>query len=321
MDWRTHIAKGLRGRVESDVPMAVRTSVRVGGAAECFVRPADVEDLVVLLRLVSEAGKPLWILGGGANTLVGDGGIPGVTLKLVDDDDSVTDLGDRVRVELPAGAPSARLVNHAKQHGLLGAEWAAGIPGTVGGMTAMNAGTRAGEMKDVTSEALLVGPAGAEWVPSERLQFAYRHSELHGKVVARVRCTMRKGTPDEVATSVEAMEADKAYRKRTQPLQLPNSGSVFRNPPGTAAGRLTEEAGLKGRREGGAQVSEQHANFIVNRGGATARDVTTLMALVQSTVRERTSIELVPEVRLVGTFTPAVTDLGLRVPDRDKSIQ
>lgn len=313
MDWRQHIAAAIRGESRRDVPLAIRTSVRVGGGAELFVRPVDVDDLVALLRTARQAGQPVTVLGGGANTCVGDGGVPGVTLKLPDGDDLVTDLGDRVSLELPAGAPSARLPLLAKEHGLLGAEWAAGIPGTIGGMTAMNAGTRAGEMKDNVVEVLLCGPDGAGWIPASELRFAYRHSELGGRVVARVRCTLRKGSPAEVAASLGAMESDRAYRKRTQPLSLPNSGSVFRNPPGNAAGKLIESCGLKGTVEGGAQISDVHANFIVNRGGATARDVTTLMARAQRTVLERFSIPLALEVRLVGIFLPSTDILGLMV--------
>lgn len=313
MDWRAHIAGAIRGEAKRDVPLAVRTSVRVGGAAALFVRPSDPDDLVTVLRTARELDQPVTVLGGGANTCVGDGGVPGVTLKLADGAEVVSDRGERVCLDLPAGAPSARLVQLAKEHGLLGAEWAAGIPGTVGGMVAMNAGTRVGEMKDNVTEVLLCGPDGAGWVPASELRFAYRHSELGGRVVARARCTLRKGAPDEVPASLAAMEADRAYRKRTQPLGLPNSGSVFRNPPGDGAGRLIEACGLKGTGEGGAQISELHANFIVNRGGASARDVTTLMARAQQAVRERFAITLALEVRLVGFFAPSTDILGLLV--------
>jgi UDP-N-acetylmuramate dehydrogenase len=284
----------------------------VGGAAALFVRPADREDLSYILRLAREFGQPVTILGGGANTVIGDAGVPGITLKLRSDEpENIRDLGDSIEAEVPAGAPSARLVQVAREHGLLGAEWAAGIPGTIGGLTAMNAGTRVGEMKDVVTEAFLCGPEGGAWVPASTLHFAYRHSELAGRVVARVRCRLKKGKPAEVAASLAAMEADRAYRKRTQPLNLPNSGSVFRNPPGDHAGRLVEAAGLKGMGEGGARISPQHANFIVNEGGATAKDVTTLMARMQRAVRERFQIPLALEVRLVGSFVPSADVLGL----------
>ncbi len=294
--------------------MSQRTSVRVGGPAALLVRPADVEDLALLLQLARQHEQPVTVVGGGANTIVGDGGIPGVTIKLASaSDDTVRDLGDWVELEIPAGAPSARLVQLAREHGLLGAEWAAGIPGTVGGMTAMNAGTRIGEMKDCVTEVQLCNAEGARWVPPEDLHFAYRHSELGGAVVARVRCRLRKGNPAEVAANIAAMDADRAYRKRTQPLNLPNSGSVFRNPPGNHAGRLIEACDLKGVNEGGAGISEVHANFIVNRGGATARDVVTLMARMQRTVRDRFQISLAPEVRLVGLFVPSPEVLGVVV--------
>jgi UDP-N-acetylmuramate dehydrogenase len=314
LDWRDEIDARVRGTVQRDVPLAPRVSVRVGGPAALFVRPADVEDLVTLLASARELEQPVWALGGGANTIVGDGGYEHVVVKLpTSDSETVTDLGDSVQLDLPAGATSARLPQLAKEFGLLGAEWAAGIPGTIGGMTAMNAGTRAGEMKDGVVEVLLCGPDGATWVPASELHFAYRHSELGGRIVARVRCRLKKGSPAEVEASLEAMEKDRSYRKRTQPLQLPNSGSVFRNPPGDHAGRLIELVGLKGATEGAAQISEQHANFIVNRGGATARDVTTLLARAQRAVLERCQILLAPEVRLVGRFIPSADILGLVV--------
>lgn len=314
MDWRREVESRVRGEAKRDVPLAPRTSVRVGGAADLFVRPVDVDDLVSLLAVARELGVPVWSLGGGANTIVGDGGVRGITLKLPNDSARapVEESADgRVVFELGAGAPSARLTQMAKAHGLLGAEWAAGIPGTVGGLTAMNAGTRAGEMKDCVTDVLLCSADGARWLPASELRFAYRHADLHGGIVWRVRVSLRRGSPDEVARSVDAMERDRAYRRNTQPLHLPNSGSVFRNPPGDHAGRLVEAAGLKGRVEGGAQISEQHANFIVNLGGASARDVTTLISLARTLVRERFSIELAPEVRLVGEFAPSLDSLGL----------
>ncbi len=315
MDWRDHMAREVRGEVQRDVPLAPRISVRVGGSAILFIRPVGIEDLITALRIAKESGQPIWVLGGGANTVVGDGGIPGVTLKLPawPTLEKVIDLGDRVRAELPAGAPSARLVQLAREFGLLGVEWAAGIPGTIGGLTAMNAGTRSGEMKDNVTEILLCDGTGAEWCPASEVQFRYRHADLKSKVVAAVRCELRKGDPAQVEKSVSAMETDRAYRRKSQPLQLPNSGSVFRNPPGDHAGRLIEAAGLKGLVEGGAQISEQHANFIVNRGGATARDVVTLMAKAQHAVQERFAIPLALEVRTVGVFVPSTDILGLKV--------
>jgi UDP-N-acetylmuramate dehydrogenase len=313
MDWRDDIAARVAGEVRRDVPLAPRTSVRVGGAAALFVRPSGTDALVAALAAARDNGQPVHVLGGGANTLVGDGGVPGVTLKLREEPETLVEAGPDLVVELSAGAPSGRLVQLAKEHGLLGVEWAAGIPGTVGGLTAMNAGTRAGEMKDNVVEALLAGPDGAAWVPASELRFAYRHSELAGRVVSRVRLRLERGDPDRVAASLDAMERDRSYRKSSQPLNLPNSGSVFRNPPGHAAGSLIESCGLKGLAEGGAQLSELHANFIVNRGGATARDVTTLMARAQREVLELHQILLALEVRLVGHFAPSPEHLGLKV--------
>ena len=167
-------------------------------------------------------------------------------------------------------------------------------------------------MKDNVVEVRLVNADGDRWVPASALAFSYRHSELHGSVVAAVRLWLKKGDPAQVAASLAAMEKDRAYRKSTQPLHLPNSGSVFRNPPGDAAGRLIEACGLKGSRAGGAQISEQHANFIVNRGGATADDVVCLMALARGSVESKFGIHLELEVRLVGHFAPSKGLLSLK---------
>lgn len=314
-DFRDELCGRVRGETWRDYPLAARTSVRVGGPAALFVQPADDEDLAVLLGAARALGQPVHVLGGGANTVVGDGGIPGVTVKLPSDAsvERVTDRGADVELELSAGAPSARLVQLAREHRLVGAEWAAGIPGTVGGLVAMNAGTRLGEMKDVVREVLLCGPAGAEWVPAGLLRFAYRHAELGDRVATRVRLVLRRADESTLEASRAAMDGDREYRRQTQPLHLPNSGSVFRNPPGDHAGRLIEAAGLKRAVQGGAQISERHANFIVNRGGASAADVTTLMALAQRTVRERFQIHLALEVRLVGLFAPSLEILGLVV--------
>jgi len=319
LDWKDHIAAAVRGSTERDVPLAPRASMRVGGAAELVARPADVPDLVALLRAARETDRPVTVLGGGCNTIVGDGGVPGVVLRLPaglpekpgGDGEQAEDRGDSIRVELSAGAPSARLLQRARELCVVGAGWSAGIPGTVGGLAAMNAGTAAGEMKGCLVQALLCGPDGAEWMDAAALRMGYRTCDTGGRVIARIRADLHRGSAEELRAERAAVEADLAKRRRTQPLQYPNSGCAFRNPPGDHAGRIVESLGLKGLREGGAQVSELHANFVVNRGGATARDVATLLATVQTAVRDRLKILLALELRLVGIFAPPPEVLGL----------
>ncbi len=290
--------------VTAGAPLAPLTSVRVGGPAEALVRPRSPEALVALLRLVREEGVPLSLLGGGANTLVGDGGVPGVTVKLPGDlFPELADVGaEEGRLTLGAGAAIVRLINLMRTHGLVGAEFLAGIPGTLGGAVAMNAGTKNGECFRVVEAVEVATADGVGWLSKAEIPHRYRHSELPpGGIVTRVRFALRKG---DLEASKKVMDEDLAYRKRSQPLSQPNFGSVFTNPPGDFAGRLIESVGLKGHSSGRAQVSTLHANWIVNLGGATARDVFSLLTLMQQRVREERGVELHPEVKRVGVFEP-----------------
>ncbi|NMO15499.1 UDP-N-acetylmuramate dehydrogenase [Pyxidicoccus fallax] len=290
--------------VKAGEPLAPLTSVRVGGAAEALIRPRSPDALVALLKLARDEGIPVTVLGGGANTLVGDGGVPGFTVKLPSDlFPEVADMGpEEGRLTLGAGSAIVRLVNLMRGNGLVGAEFLAGIPGTLGGAVAMNAGTKNGEAFRVIEAVEVATADGVGWLTKAQVPHAYRHSELPpGGVVTRVRFHLRKG---DVVASKAAMDADLGYRKRTQPLSQPNFGSVFTNPPGDHAGRLIEAVGLKGHTLGRAQVSTLHANWIVNLGGATARDVLGLVTLMQQRVREETGVEMKPEVKRVGDFLP-----------------
>ncbi|EAU69115.1 UDP-N-acetylmuramate dehydrogenase [Stigmatella aurantiaca] len=290
--------------VKAGEPLAPLTSVRVGGPAEALVRPRGPEALVALLKLAREEGTPVTLLGGGANTLVGDGGIPGITVRLPGDlFPEAAEVGDEEgRLTLGAGAAIVRLINLMRTHGLVGAEFLAGIPGTLGGAVAMNAGTKNGECFRVLEAVEVATADGVGWLTKAQVPHAYRHSELPvGGVVTRVRFLLRKG---DVVASKQAMDTDLGYRKRTQPLSQPNFGSVFTNPIGDFAGRLIERVNLKGHTLGRAQVSPLHANWIVNLGGATARDVLGLITLMQQRVREQEGVELKPEVKRVGEFPP-----------------
>ena len=295
------------GEVLENVPLAPRTSVRVGGAARLLVKPRDPASLVEMLRLLAGAGIGWISIGGGANTIVGDGGVDGAVIRLAQDFavEEVEEAGDHVILTLGAGAPIARFLSLAKEQRGVGVAWAAGIPGTVGGMVAMNAGTPAGCMADHLLSAEVATPDGVRWIEAAELRLSYRHCELpRGAVLTRARCRIRRGSEAQILEQQRAAKADVDKRRATQPLTQPNSGSVFVNPPGNFAGRLIEQAGLKGTRRGGAQISDKHANFIVNLGGAKAADVIELIALARRTVLDKTGIELKPEVRLFGAFDP-----------------
>jgi UDP-N-acetylmuramate dehydrogenase len=301
------LRRACAGEVLEQVPLAPRTSVRVGGAARLLVKPRDPQALVATLRVLSAAGVGWFSLGGGANTIIGDLGIAGAVLRLGQDfaSEEVEEAGDHVVLTLGAGAPIARFLSLAREQRGVGVAWAAGIPGTVGGMVAMNAGTQSGCLGDHLLAAEVATPAGLRWIGAADLKLAYRHCEVpRGAVLTRARCKVRRGSAGELLEQQRAARADVDRRRATQPLSLPNSGSVFVNPKGDFAGRLIEQAGLKGLVRGGAQISEKHANFIVNLGTAKARDVVELIAAARAAVLARSGIALVPEVRLVGDFDP-----------------
>jgi UDP-N-acetylmuramate dehydrogenase len=298
MSWQHEVARRVRGEVVRDAPLAPRTTIRVGGAADLLVRPADPDALAELLRCARELGVPLHVLGGGANTLAADAGVRGVVVRLP------ADLsGEEARGEalvLGAGQPTSRLWIRGHGLGLVGMEFIAGIPGTLGGALAMNAGTKLGEMKDVVRRVEVATAEGAGFLDAAALGFAYRTCRLPpGAVATRIEFALRAG---DVAASERAMQADREQRRRTQPLDRPSFGSTFRNPPGDHAGRLVEAVGLRGHRIGGAAWSDVHANFVVNLGAATARDVLALVNLARSRVKESFGIVLETEVRLLGEF-------------------
>jgi UDP-N-acetylmuramate dehydrogenase len=296
------LVSGLAVEAAANEPLAPWTSIRTGGAAELLVRPRSVEALVAVLARARSEGVPVHVLGGGANTLVGDLGIPGVTLKLPSDlfAEEVSGEGPSGTVTLGAGAAIVRLINLMRTRRWVGAEFLAGIPGTIGGAVRMNAGTKHGECEQVLEAVELASPDGVGWIERRDLSIHYRHTELPpGVVLTRARFRLRSGDRE---LSRAAMEGDLAYRKRTQPLSQPNCGSVFQNPPRNYAGRLIESVGLKGEVLGAAQISALHANWIVNLGGARSADVVGLIERAQTRVREATGIQLVPEVKRVGVF-------------------
>ena len=288
----------MPGQVSLGESLAGWTSLRVGGPADALVRAESRDDLERVARFCQRHGLPLLVLGGGFNLLVRDGGVRGVVVRLAGLRRVELAGPDGVRAE--AGASHSQVTRFAADHGRAGLEFAVGIPGTVGGWIAMNAGTRAREMKDVVRSVELFDPAPGRVVTRARaeLAFHYRRSELPaGALVLAATFATTADAPERIRERQKQLLAE---RRATQPVDQPSCGSVFVNPPGDFAGRLLEAAGLKGTRIGGAVISPLHANFIVNAGGARAADVLALIAKARQSVREASGIALQTEVHIVG---------------------
>lgn len=293
-----HSVLGLRGEMLRDEPMSRHVSWRAGGVAERLYRPADLADLQDFLRQ-TPTSEPLLVVGLGSNLLVRDGGFRGTVLQMVG---ALTELrmeGDLIYVQ--AGVPGAKLARFAAANNLCGAEFFVGIPGTLGGMLAMNAGCYGGEtwQKVQRVQVLTRSSELLERTPQE-YDIGYRHVELRkasDEVFVGAWLKLETGDVEKARQDIKVLMEK---RSASQPLQQPNAGSVFRNPEGGHAAKLIEGCGLKGRRIGGAEVSQKHANFIVNAGGATATDIEDLINEVRATVLQQTGIELHPEVRIVG---------------------
>ena len=286
----------VSGELRENEPLSRHTSWRVGGSAELFFRPADLQDLSLFLRGL-DAETPLFWLGLGSNLLVRDGGIPGVVIAaagIFKDLERVADLQVRAGVSLPC----TQFARQCVRWGLGPSEFFAGIPGTVGGALAMNAGAHGGETWERVRSVTTIDRCGDVRVrsPSD-FTIGYRSvTGLNDEWFVEALFGFDAG----VDASQETLKALLARRKDTQPLGLPSCGSVFRNPQGDFAARLIETAGLKGHRIGGAEVSTKHANFIINRNHASAADIEALISHVQRSVAEKHGVDLVHEVRIVG---------------------
>ncbi|GAB5604435.1 UDP-N-acetylmuramate dehydrogenase [Sideroxyarcus sp. TK5] len=290
--------EGLRGEMLLDEPMSRHVSWRAGGVARRVYQPADLADLQVFLQQ-TPADEPLLAVGLGSNLLVRDGGFRGTVLLMVG---ALTELRmEDGEIYAQAGVPGAKLARFAAGNKLCGAEFFVGIPGTLGGMLAMNAGCYGSETWGAVQRVQVLTRSGTliERTPQE-YDIGYRHVALKQQSDEFfVGAWLRFGEGDVEAAKRE-IKALMEKRSASQPLQMPNAGSVFRNPQGEHAAKLIEGCGLKGKRIGGAQVSEKHANFIVNAGGATAADIEALIVEVQTTVQQQTGINLHPEVQIVG---------------------
>jgi len=292
----------LGDRVRFDVPLARHTSLRVGGAADAIVAPANRPEMAELLGVCNAHRISHVVLGSGFNALVRDGGYAGVVIR--------TNLwrrleerpGGELRAE--AGVSHAQLTNFCVEHGLAGLEFGCGIPGSVGGWVMMNAGIPGREVADALREIEVMSPTGTSirHLKRENLQYSYRalRGLAAGSVILSALFAVRIGASEEIRAEVTRLLA---ARSAAQPLNLPSCGSVFKNPTGDYAGRLIESVGLKGFQIGNAQISPVHANFITNVGGATAADVQALIDEAQKRVFDATGIRLVPEVRILGRRT------------------
>ena len=288
--------------IVAQAPLAKLTSLRVGGKAEWLALPKSIIQLQSALVWARARGLRVTMLGAGSNLLISDRGLPGLVIctRALRQSrfDAVTG-----RVTAAAGEPWSSLAWKAARHGLKGFEWTIGIPGTVGGAVVMNAGAHGGETADILVEAKVVSPDGTLSVLTpDDLGFQYRTSNLQGSDRTVVSATFQLSSGHNPAEIKAATASDLRSRRKTQPYHLPNCGSVFRNPLPYSAGRLIQEAGLKGHQIGQAQTSTLHANFIVHLGGAQADDVLALLRHTQAVIKERNDIWLETEVKVIGDF-------------------
>lgn len=287
-------------QVKTEEPMKNHTTFRVGGPAEFFVMPRTAEEVKKVIDLCRRESFPYYIIGNGSNLLVSDQGYRGVALQIYKEM-SCIEIEENVIVA-QAGALLSAIANKALENGLTGFEFAAGIPGTLGGACVMNAGAYGGEMKDVLKEVTVLTEEGEVLtIPKENLELGYRTSIIarKGYIVLEARIQLREGEKEAIKSLMEELK-DKRVSK--QPLEFPSAGSTFKRPEGYFAGKLIQDAGLRGFSVGGAQVSEKHCGFVINRENATAADVAELMRQVSARVEEEFGVKLEPEVKRLGEF-------------------
>lgn len=281
-----------------DEPMSRHTTFRVGGPADFFVTPKAKEEVRDVVRICKEAGMPYYIIGNGSNLLVSDAGYRGVIVQIYKEMNEVKVEGDLVKAQ--AGALLSGIAAKALGAELSGFEFASGIPGTIGGACVMNAGAYGGEMKDVLeSVTVLTGEGKIIELGRNELELGYRTSVIakKGYIVLGAVLKLERGDGEKIKTYMDEL---KEKRVTKQPLEYPSAGSTFKRPEGYFAGKLIEDAGLRGFQVGGAQVSEKHCGFVINRDHATAADIMELMRQVQIRVKENSGVDLEPEVKRLG---------------------
>jgi UDP-N-acetylmuramate dehydrogenase len=288
----------FKGRVLFDVSMKDYVSLKIGGSADVMAFPQDAADLRELVKFASMKKFPLFYLGGGTNLLVRDKGIRGIVVNLSEGMKDITFLDD-MKVAAGSGVRLGDLLRECAQKGLGGLEFTVGVPGVLGGAVAMNAGCYGREMKDVVESVEIIDKKGKNgFLSNAELGFGYRSSKLpRGAVVVRVHMALSARDADDINADIKEL---RAKRKGSAPLSKPNAGSIFKNPEGLSAGRLIDEAGLKGLGAGDAQISTEHANYIVNKGKAKAADVLSLMATIRDKVYSETGVMLEPEIKVIG---------------------
>lgn len=290
----------ISDNVVLDEPMSAHTSFRIGGNADAFASVKSAEEIKKLIAFCKENDIPYMLMGNGSNMLVSDKGIRGLVIQVGGGMQNYSIDGTYVTAE--AGILMSKLAKAVLREELSGFETLSGIPGTLGGGIYMNAGAYGGEIKDVAEEITYIDNDGEiKTIGADKAEFSYRHSifEEKGYVVLSAKLKLKKGNYDEIKS---AMDDYNKRRADKQPLSMPSAGSTFKRPEGHFAGKLIQDCGLMGYSVGGAQVSEKHAGFVVNKGGATAADVLALIEHIKAEVMEKFGVELSPEVRLVGEF-------------------
>ena len=286
--------------VRRQEPMSLHTTFRIGGPADLFLTPGSIQAVADSIRICKETQTPYAVIGNGSNLLVSDTGYRGVIIQIGRNLNQVSVNGEEIRAQ--AGAMLSVIAKTALSESLTGFEFASGIPGTLGGAAVMNAGAYGGEMKDVLTEVTVLTREGEiRTIPAEKLEMGYRTSlaAKNGWIILEAVLKFQKGDAEAIRGRMEEL---KMQRVTKQPLDLPSAGSTFKRPEGYFAGKLIMDAGLRGFTVGGAQISEKHCGFVVNKGGATAEDVRNLICAVQKKVQEDAGVKLEPEVKFLGEF-------------------
>lgn len=301
------ILSGVVGseNIEKDADMSKEVSFRAGGRADILVRPQNENELVEVLSILNRSGVEYMVMGNGSNLLIRDGGYRGVIVKISSAAfagfEILNEEDGEVSIKAGAGMLMASLARKLAESSLAGFEFASGIPGSIGGAVFMNAGAYDGEIKDIIVSAEVIGKdgTGISTVTADEMDLSYRHSIFHntGDVVISVILKLKKGKREEIE---EKMAELGRRRNEKQPVNFPSAGSFFKRPEGYFAGKLVQDAGLKGYSVGGAQVSELHSGFVINKGGATASDIIAVMHHCQDEVFKKFGVRLEPEVRILG---------------------
>ena len=286
-------------RILKNADMSMFTSFKAGGRADLLVTPATIDELVYITGVLGSGNMPYMVMGNGSNILVKDGGYRGVIIRI---DDGFSEIrADGTSIIAGAGALMSQVARKALEAELSGFEFASGIPGSIGGGVFMNAGAYGGEIANVIEYARVLDKTSGsiKTIQAQELELSYRHSVLQqsGDIVIEVKLNLKQGNYEVIEQEMKSLTAK---RNEKQPVQYPSAGSFFKRPEGYFAGKLIQDAGLKGLSVGGAKVSSKHAGFIINTGSATASDILSLMRLVQNTVYDRFGVMMEPEVRIIG---------------------